>query len=161
MFLFNLLTRGTRRSWRDLALSTEEASANTSAQAAANTATAQSSVLILSRLWSPKGIRRHKHMFFNMNLQVLTILLPRHQSTLCSKPNIPPNQWIGSELLGSTLIFFLFSKSSFWEALGQQLKTKNLIEAELPFPKDSCLGEHSGCSRLCSLAALLWQHLSS
>ena len=64
-------------------------------------------------------------------------------------------------ILWNTLIFLLFSKSSFWEALDQELKTKNLIEVELPFPKESCLAEHAGCSRLCSLATHLQWHLSA
>lgn len=71
-------------------------------------ATNMSSVLVLSGLWSPKGIYRHRHKFFNMNVQVLTILLHGHRGPFCPRPNIPPNCWDWSKLLGNTL----FSSSS-------------------------------------------------
>lgn len=69
-------------------------------------ATNMSSVLILRWVRSPKGICRHK--FFNMNVQVLAILLHGHWGPSCPRPNIPPNRWDWSKLLGNTL----FSSSS-------------------------------------------------
>lgn len=67
-------------------------------------ATGKSSALILSGLWSPKGICRHRHKFFNMDVQVLTILLHGHWGPRCPRPNIPPNRWDWSKLLGNTLV---------------------------------------------------------
>lgn len=71
-------------------------------------ATNTSSVLILSGVRSPKGICRHRHKFFNMNAQVLAILLHGHRGPSCPRPNIPPSRWDWSKLLGNTL----FSSSS-------------------------------------------------
>lgn len=66
-------------------------------------ATNMSSVLIFCGLWGPKGNCRHRHKFFNMNVQVLTILLHGHWRPFRTKPNIPPNRWDWSKLLGNTL----------------------------------------------------------
>lgn len=71
-------------------------------------ATGMSSTFIFNGLWSPKGFCRHRHKFFNMDVQVLTILLHDHWGPSCPRPNIPPNRWEWSKLLGNTL----FSSSS-------------------------------------------------
>lgn len=83
-------------------------------------ATGMSSALILSGLWSPKGICRHRHEFFNMDVQALTILLHGHWGPSCPRPNIPPNHWDWSKLLGNTLL-----SSSSQSLLSGELRVKS------------------------------------